>query len=146
MWLESDYEIHFDLLIFTFYFYYFVFVSQLSPWVLLQHYWLPSMHRRPLPGSRSPKRMCHVSIRDIYFWTKGIKRKQRLSRSVEIVWLLTCLFAWLAVSFGGCFFCRVVFLFVCLFRRLVFDLSVCFHVLLRFSCNSSKLSFYFDLS
>ena len=94
--------------------------------------------------------MCYVSIQDINFWTNGIKREQRLSRSLEIVRLLTCwlvvlcicLAAWLIgiVSFNGCFvlvcLCTIVVLFVlylCLCERLALGVSVYVHELRRFS-------------
>ena len=63
----------------------------MSAWILLQLWWLPSMRRRPLPGSRGPKWMPYVSLRDINFWTNGIKREQRLSRWVKIVCCLFCI-------------------------------------------------------
>ena len=65
--------------------------------------------------------MCFVSIRDINFRTNGIKREQRLSKSVEL--LFVCLFVCFSLYLLSCLvdsFVRVFSLlvgccFVCLF-------------------------------
>ena len=90
------------------------------------------MRRRLLPGSRGPKCLCFVPIKDINFWTNGITMEQRLWRSIEIVCLFVCLFFRLFLCLLSCWL--VVGLFVCLLLRFSYNNSM---LVLKFRFKSS---------